>query len=80
VSPGDHSWPPGLQRARVRLDPLDAKPSRHAPECEFVSETDAAVLRAISKVRDGAGGVTGGWSANSCATGWQVAHNAAEAV
>jgi hypothetical protein len=30
---------------RVRSDPLDAKTSRHAGECEFASATDATVLR-----------------------------------
>jgi hypothetical protein len=30
--------------------------SRHVPQCEFASATDAAVLRFILKVRDGAGG------------------------
>ena len=32
------------------------KTSCHAGQCEFVSETDAAVLRVILKVKDGAGG------------------------
>ena len=40
---------------RREMDLLDAKTSRHG-ECEFASETDAAVLRVILKVRDGAGG------------------------
>jgi hypothetical protein len=38
------------------MDLLDAKTSRHTGACEFASETDAAVLRAILKVKDGAGG------------------------
>jgi hypothetical protein len=34
-----------LADRRGRLDPLDAKTSRHAGECEFASETDLSVLR-----------------------------------
>jgi hypothetical protein len=34
----------------VRLDPLDAKNSRHAGECEFASETDSSVLRVLLKI------------------------------
>jgi hypothetical protein len=41
---------------RVRLDPLDPKTSRHAGQCEFASETDAAVLKLALKVKDGMGG------------------------
>jgi hypothetical protein len=41
---------------RVRLDPLDAKTSRHAPQCEFANETDPAVLRVLLKAQDGSGG------------------------
>jgi hypothetical protein len=59
---------------RVRLDPLDAKTSRHAPQCEFASETDAAMLRVILKVKDGAGGDYWWVTCGSCDTGWQVPH------
>jgi hypothetical protein len=61
---------------RVRLDPLDAKSTRHAPQCEFASETDPAVLKVLMKVKDGAGG--GYWwvECGSCACGWQVPHYA----
>jgi len=57
---------------RVRLDPLDAKTSRHAPQCEFANETDPALLRVLLKVRDGAGG--GYWwvECGTCDCGWQV--------
>jgi hypothetical protein len=41
---------------RVRLDPLDAKTSRRAGQCEFASATDAAVLRVLLRVKDGMGG------------------------
>jgi hypothetical protein len=45
----------GARRPRS-ADPLDPKPSRHSPQCEFASETDAAVLGILLKVADGAGG------------------------
>jgi hypothetical protein len=41
---------------RARLDPYDPSTFRHAGQCEFASETDAAMLRIILKVKDGAGG------------------------
>ncbi len=65
---------------RVRLDPLDAKTSRHAPQCEFASETNAAVLRVLLKVSDGAGGDYWWVTCGSCETGWQVPHYAEESV
>ncbi len=63
------------ERARVRLDPLDAKTSRHAPECEFASDTNPAVLRLILRVKEGMGG--GYWwvECGSCSTGWQVPYS-----
>jgi hypothetical protein len=39
--------PRGAADRRVWLDPLDPKASRHAGECEFVSETDPAVLKVL---------------------------------
>jgi hypothetical protein len=65
---------------RVRLDPLDAKTSRHAPQCEFAAETDAAVLRVILKVRDGAGGDYWWVECGACDTAWQVPHHAPEGI
>jgi hypothetical protein len=61
---------------RIRSDPLDAKTSRHAGQCEFASETDAAVLRVILKVRDGM--APGYWwvRCHSCDSAWQVPHYA----
>jgi hypothetical protein len=46
------------------------------PQCDFAAETDAAVLRVILKVRDGAGG--GYWwvECGSYDAGWQVTHYA----
>jgi len=37
---------------RVRQDPLDPAPSRHLAQCEFVGESDAAMLRVLLKVID----------------------------
>jgi hypothetical protein len=61
---------------RVRLDPLDAKTSRHAGECEFATTTDPAVLKVLLRVKDGAGG--GYWwvECGACAIGWQVPYYA----
>jgi hypothetical protein len=61
---------------RVRSDPLDAKSSRHAGECEFASETDAAVLKIVLKVKDGAGGGCWWVECGACDTAWQVPHHA----
>jgi hypothetical protein len=57
---------------RVRSDPLDPKTSRHAPQCEFASATDAAVVRVLLKIRDGAGGDYWWVTCNACDIGWQV--------
>jgi hypothetical protein len=57
---------------RVRLDPLDAKTGRHAGECEYVSETDPAMIKVLLKVSDKEGY---SWvECGACAAGWQVAH------
>lgn len=65
---------------RVRLDPLDAKTSRHAGQCEFASETNAAVLRIILKVKEGTGGdywwVECNACDNACDSAWQVPYYA----
>ena len=42
---------------RVRLDPYDPSTFRHTGQCEHRSTSDPALLRAILKVRDGAGGL-----------------------
>ena len=62
------------------LDPLDPKNSRHAGWCEFASQTDAAMLRVILKVRDGAGGDYWWVQCGACDTAWQVPYYAAESV
>ncbi len=56
----------------VRLDPLDAKTSRHAPQCEFATETDPAVLRVLLKVQDGRGGDYWWVTCGACDTPWPV--------
>jgi len=61
---------------RVRSDSLDAKTSRHAGECEFASETDAAELRVVLKVKEGAGGDYWWVECGGCATAWQVPYYA----
>ena len=63
---------------RVRLDPYDPATARHLGQCEFVGETDAAMLRVLLKVTD-----KGDYSwveCGSCDAGWQVANYAAEGV
>jgi site-specific DNA-cytosine methylase len=37
---------------RVRVDPLDPRTGHHLGQCEFASETDAAMLRVLLKVTD----------------------------
>jgi hypothetical protein len=61
---------------RGRLDPYDPFTFGHAGQCEHRYTSDPALLRAILKVRDGAGG--GYWwvECGSCECGWQVAHYA----
>ena len=61
---------------RIRSDPLDPKTSRHAGQCEFASETEAAMLRVILKVKDGAGGDYWWVGCHSCDSAWQVPHYA----
>ena len=66
--------------ARVRLDPLDPSTFRHAGQCEHRNATDPAVLRALLKVQEGAGG--GYWlvECGACEHVWQVPHYGAESV
>jgi hypothetical protein len=61
---------------RVRLDPYDPSAFRHAGQCEHRYTSDPALLRAILKVRDGAGG--GYWwvECGTCECGWRVPHYA----
>jgi len=61
---------------RVQLDPLDAKTSRDAGECEFASDTDAAALKIVLKVKDGAGGSYHWVECGSCGCAWQVPYYA----
>jgi hypothetical protein len=61
---------------RVRLDPYDPSTFRHAGHCEHRYTSEPALLRAILRVRDGAGG--GYWwvECGACECGWQVQHYA----
>jgi hypothetical protein len=61
---------------RVRLDLYDPSTFHHSGQCEHRSTADPTLLRAILKVRDGAGG--GYWwvECGACDTGWQVPHYA----
>jgi hypothetical protein len=72
----DYYEPVGVNR--VRLDPLDPKTAHHAPQCEFVGETNPATLKVLLKVseRDDYDWV----QCSACDTGWQVPHYAAESV
>jgi hypothetical protein len=63
-----------------RLDPLDPAHFRHAGACEHRDTTDPAVLRAILKVREGAGGGYSWVQCGICDCGWQVPYYAAESV
>jgi hypothetical protein len=70
-----HHEAPDADR-RTRLDPLDPGTFRHSGGCEHRDTTDPAVIRAILKVSEGAGG--GYWwvQCGTCDHGWQVAHYA----
>jgi hypothetical protein len=59
---------------RVRLDPLDPRTGRHLGQCEYVSETDPAVLKVLLKVKPGMGEGYDWVECNGCDMGWQVAH------
>jgi hypothetical protein len=50
--------------------------SRHLGQCEFASETNAAVLRVVPKVKDGAGGYYWWVECGTCDTAWQVPYYA----
>jgi hypothetical protein len=65
--------PPAIVLGSIPFDPATF---RHAGQCEHRDTSDPALLRAILKVRDGAGG--GYWWVE-CGTyecGWQVPHYA----
>ena len=59
---------------RVRLNPFDPATARHFGQCEYVAETDAAVLRVLLKVTDK--GDYDWVECGACDSGWQVAHYA----
>jgi hypothetical protein len=49
-------------------------------QCEYVSETDPAVLKVLLKVKPGMGEGYDWVTCNACETAWQVPHYAAESV
>jgi hypothetical protein len=57
---------------RVRLDPFDPATARHFGQCEYVSETDPAVIRVRLKVTDK--GDYDWVECGGCGAGWQVPH------
>lgn len=65
---------------RARLDPYDPATCRHAPQCEQRGTTDPAFVRAILRVRDGAGGDYWWVECGVCEIGWQVPYFAAESA
>ena len=69
---------PDLRALHSTLDP---KTSHHAPQCEFASETNVAVLRVVLEVKDGAGDEAYWWvECSACDTAWQVPHYSAQSV
>jgi len=68
--------PRGARRSSCSARPLDAKTSRDAGECEFASDTDAAALKIVLKVKDGAGGSYHWVGCGSCGCAWQVPYYA----
>ena len=59
---------------RVRLDPFDPATARHFGQCEYVSETDPAVIKVLLKVTDK--GDYDWVECGGCGSGWQVPHYA----
>lgn len=74
-----HHYEPTGQR-RVRLHPRDPSYMRHMPQCEHRDATDPAFLRALLKVREGAGGDYSVVECGACETFWQVPHYGADSV
>ena len=58
----------------MRLDPLDPTTSRHAGECEYISEADPSVLMVLPKVKPGLGEGYDWVECDACGAGWQVPH------
>jgi hypothetical protein len=77
---GAEGWIAPAADDRVRLDHYDPRISRHAGQCEFVSETDAAVLRHLLRVKDGMGECYWWVECGACATSWQVPHYVTDGV
>ncbi len=77
---GTETWYEPAADRRVRLDPRDPALARHPGQCEFASETDAAVLRILLKVKEGAGGDYWWVECGGCDCAWPVPRYAAESV
>jgi hypothetical protein len=54
---------------RVRLDPFDPATARHFGQCEYISETDPAVIKVLLKVTDK--GDYDWVECGGCGSGWQ---------
>ena len=61
------------RRCSARFDP---KTARHLGQCEYVSETDPAVLKVLLKVKPGLGEGYDWVECGDCGAAWQVAHYA----
>ena len=61
---------PRLSKNQREIEAGDREPSRGT------SETDAAILRAVLRVRDGAGGDYWWVECSACDCSWQVPHHA----
>jgi len=58
----------------VRVDPLDPKTARHLGQCEYISETDPAVIKILLKITDK--GDHDWVECGACDAGRQVPHYA----
>ena len=67
---------PRRTETHARSDPLDPKTSRHLGQCEYISETDPAVLKFLLKVKPGLGEGYDWVECGCCEAGWQVPHYA----
>jgi hypothetical protein len=75
--PTSEVWSAPLVDARTRLDPYDPATARHLPQCEYVSETNPAVLKILLTVKPGTGDYW--WvTCAGCEGSWQVPFYAAE--
>ena len=76
--PTSEVWSAPLVDARTPLDPYDPATARHLPQCEYVSETNPAVLKILLTVKPGTGGDYWWVTCAGCEGSWQVPFYAAE--